>query len=87
MIGMLPRQDETLLALIRCHIEDGGPLEPIVDRCIEMGHHASDMDWYSNIALHRVGSPISMYLSAVANKVDEALRDLGHDELADYIPL
>jgi hypothetical protein len=82
---MLPHQDETLLALIRCHVEDGGPLEPIVDRCIEMGHHTSSMDSYTHHPLWSMPE-IERLLGSVAHQVNEALRDSGHDELADMIP-
>jgi hypothetical protein len=82
---MLPHQDKTLLALIRCHVEDGGPLEPIVDRCIETGHHTSLMDSYSHRVLLSMPEAHRL-LQSVAHQVNEALRDLGHDELADMIP-
>jgi hypothetical protein len=82
---MLPHQDEILLALIRCHVEDGGPLEPIVDRCIEMRHYASWMDRYSSSAW-LAWPEAGRLLHRVVFEVNEALQDLGHDDLADMIP-
>jgi hypothetical protein len=91
---MLPHEDEYLVKMVRRHLEGGGPIEPLADRIIELGHQMSDMDRrpmrrvvFSGMKFdQRSYRQIQIKLWQLCYDIHRAIDKLGHRDLADWIP-
>ncbi len=86
---MKPWEDTELVQMIARWVDERGPIQPIVDRCIEMGHHAEDLSRWS--MLSSLGRPLTLPIPyhgiwMLGSNVNDMLENLGHKELADWIP-
>ncbi len=87
---MTAAEDRELLALIAHYVtHEGAPIEPIVDRCIEMGHHAEDLGRSSTVRMVDAMTDFAVQyhdIWMIGSDVNDRLFELGHKELADWLP-
>lgn len=86
---MKPWEDTELVQMIARWVDERGPIQPIVDRCIEMGHHAEDLGRSSTVRMVDAMTDFAVQyhdIWMIGSDVNDRLFELGHKELADWLP-